>query len=285
MRGGACGSPRWRRKWWAIRRRCCGSCLALSAWCCWSRARTWRCCRSCVGLTARWRPPCAWRWARLPGRLLRQSWLESLVLALVGGLVGVALAASGLRLIPLLVPDFPRLHEVALSPRVVSFAFAVTAVTAVLSGLLPAWRGSRAEPARGLRGASVRTTDWGIASAPRARRPGGGAGGVGPGAVVRLRAAWSAASWRCAPLTPASRRPACSWRPFFWTRRHTPPGRSPAPTTTPCLTRLAIPPWRAGGRRRRDAALRARWDLISTDRCGPRGPLTSATVCQPRCGW
>jgi putative ABC transport system permease protein len=93
-----------------------------------------------------------------PGRLLRQSWLESLVLALVGGLVGVALAASGLQLIPLLVPDFPRLHEVALSPRVVSFAFAVTAVTAVLSGLLPAWRGSRAEPARGLRGASVRTT-------------------------------------------------------------------------------------------------------------------------------
>ena len=123
-----------------------------------------------------------------PGRLLRQSWLESLVLALVGGLVGVALAASGLQLIPLLVPDFPRLHEVALSPRVVSFAFAVTAVTAVLSGLLPAWRGSRAEPARGLRGASVRTTDWGIASAPCARRPGGGAGGVGAGAVVRLRA-------------------------------------------------------------------------------------------------
>lgn len=92
------------------------------------------------------------------GRLLRQSWIESLMLALVGGLVGVALAAGGLRLIPLLVPDFPRLHEVALSVRVVSFAFAVTAVAAVLSGLLPAWRGARAEPASGLRGASVRTT-------------------------------------------------------------------------------------------------------------------------------
>lgn len=93
-----------------------------------------------------------------PGRLLRQSWLESLVLALVGGVVGVALAAGGLQLIPFLVPDFPRLHEVALSPRVVSFAFGVTAVTAVLSGLFPAWRGSRTEPARGLRGASARTT-------------------------------------------------------------------------------------------------------------------------------
>ncbi|MDA1094424.1 MAG: ABC transporter permease [Acidobacteria bacterium] len=93
-----------------------------------------------------------------PRRLLRQSWIESLVLAAVGGAVGVVLAAGLMRLIPFLVPDFPRLDEVAVSARVVWFAFGVTTVTAVLSGLLPAWRGAHTEPARGLRSVSVRTT-------------------------------------------------------------------------------------------------------------------------------
>ncbi len=93
-----------------------------------------------------------------PGRLLRQSWIESLVLAALGGAVGLALAVGGMRLTPSLVPDFPRLDEVALSGRVLWFAIGVTTATAVLSGLLPAWRGAHTEPARGLRGASTRTT-------------------------------------------------------------------------------------------------------------------------------
>jgi putative ABC transport system permease protein len=92
------------------------------------------------------------------GRLLRQSWTESLMLALIGGAVGVGLAAGGMRLIPRLVSDFPRLEEVALSARVLWFAFGVTTLAAVLSGLLPAWRGARTEPASGLHTGSVRTT-------------------------------------------------------------------------------------------------------------------------------
>jgi len=92
------------------------------------------------------------------GRLLRQSWTESLMLALIGGAVGVGLAAGGMRLIPRLVSDFPRLEEVALSARVLWFAFGVTTLAAVLSGLLPAWRGARTEPTSGLRTGSVRTT-------------------------------------------------------------------------------------------------------------------------------
>jgi predicted permease len=100
-----------------------------------------------------------------PGRLLRQGWIESLVLALVGGALGVGLAAGGLRVIPRFVPDFPRLDEVALGARALWFAFGVTSLAAVLSGLLPAWRGARTEPARGLGAASLRST----ASAPQHR--------------------------------------------------------------------------------------------------------------------
>jgi|TARA_B100002003_G_scaffold190540_1_gene179494 putative ABC transport system permease protein len=102
-----------------------------------------------------------------PGRLLRQSWIESLVLALVGGALGVGLALGGLRVIPRFVPDLPRLDEVALGARALWFAFGVTSLAALLSGVLPAWRGARtdSDPARGLRAASLRFT----ASAPQHR--------------------------------------------------------------------------------------------------------------------
>ena len=93
-----------------------------------------------------------------PGRLLRQSWIESLVLALLGGVLGVGLAAGGLQVLPRLVPDFPRLDEVTLDLRALWFALGVTTLAAFSSGLLPAWRGARTEPARGLGAVSQRTT-------------------------------------------------------------------------------------------------------------------------------
>ncbi|MDE0829114.1 MAG: FtsX-like permease family protein [Vicinamibacterales bacterium] len=215
-----------------------------------------------------------------PGRLLRQSWLESLVLALVGGLVGVALAASGLRLIPLLVPDFPRLHEVALSPRVVSFA--VTAVTAVLSGLLLAWRGSRAEPARGLRGASARTTG---ASRQHRVRDGLVVAQValalvllcGSGLLVRSFLALRAAD---PGFTPAGVLVA----PIFLDSQAYATGAQSRAYYDTVLTRLAtLPGVEAVG-----AATTLPTSPLGPDfdrPCGPRGPLTSAIVCQPRCGW
>ena len=93
-----------------------------------------------------------------PGRLLRQSWVESLLLALLGGALGVGLAAGGLQLLPRLVPDLPRLDDVALDVRVLWFAVAVTTLVACLSGLLPAWRGAQTEPARALGAGTLRST-------------------------------------------------------------------------------------------------------------------------------
>ena len=95
------------------------------------------------------------------GRLLRQFWMESFVLALLGGAGGVALAVGGLQLLPRLVPDLPRLDEVAMDVRVFVFAVVVSTVVACLAGVLPAWRGARAEPARGLQSVSRRSTATG----------------------------------------------------------------------------------------------------------------------------
>ncbi|MCH7748759.1 MAG: ABC transporter permease [Acidobacteria bacterium] len=117
-----------------------------------------------------------------PARLLRQSWIESLVLALLGGGLGVGLAAGGLRLLPWLVPDFPRLDEVAMDVRALWFALAVTTLAALVSGFVPAWRGARS--VRGL------PSLHGLrATTSSARRAGHRSGGVGAGVAVWLGSA------------------------------------------------------------------------------------------------
>lgn len=73
------------------------------------------------------------------GRLARQLLTESLVLAGVGALGGVALAA-GLSevLLDLAPPGVPRIGEVALDARVLGFAVAVSVAGGVLFGMVPA---------------------------------------------------------------------------------------------------------------------------------------------------
>lgn len=93
------------------------------------------------------------------GRLLREFLMESVLLALMGGLVGAALAAAGLRLLPSLTTDLPRLEEVRFDFRALAFITGITSLAAVLSGLPQAWRGTRAAPLTGLSGATVRTTE------------------------------------------------------------------------------------------------------------------------------
>jgi predicted permease len=75
------------------------------------------------------------------GRLARQLLTESLVLALAGGLLGLALAALGLDLLLALAPaDLPRLETVRLDGRVFAFTLTLSLVTGLLFGLAPAWR-------------------------------------------------------------------------------------------------------------------------------------------------
>jgi putative ABC transport system permease protein len=81
--------------------------------------------------------------ARRP-RLVRQLLTETLVLACLGGAVGLALAAGGVRgIIALAPPNLPRLDAVALEWRAFVFAFCVTALIGIVVGLAPALRGAR----------------------------------------------------------------------------------------------------------------------------------------------
>ncbi len=79
-------------------------------------------------------------------RLVRQMLTESVLLSLMGGVVGVALAYGGIQLLIAFGPDnIPRLREITIDPRVLGFTFFVSLVTGVLFGLLPALQASRAD--------------------------------------------------------------------------------------------------------------------------------------------
>ncbi|MEO7361099.1 MAG: ABC transporter permease [Gemmatimonadaceae bacterium] len=81
------------------------------------------------------------------GRLVRQALTESVMIALIGGTLGVVLSRWGLQLLLHFAPaDFPRIAEVQLDLRVLAVAGAVSVLTGVLFGVLPALRYGRVEP-------------------------------------------------------------------------------------------------------------------------------------------
>jgi putative ABC transport system permease protein len=78
------------------------------------------------------------------GRLASQLLTESAVLAVVGTAVGVALAFWAVEVVKALAPgEIPRFETVTVNIRVLSFAAALAACTALLFGLAPALRLSR----------------------------------------------------------------------------------------------------------------------------------------------
>jgi predicted permease len=77
------------------------------------------------------------------GRLLRQLLTESMLLALMGGGLGLLLAGWGTRAaLGVLPTTLPRADEIGLDARVLLFAFAITLLTGILSGLAPALKTS-----------------------------------------------------------------------------------------------------------------------------------------------
>ena len=94
-------------------------------------------------------------------RVIRQMLTESLLLACMGGLAGLAVAYAGTRtILALAFPDSPQL-PIAASPSlaVLGFAFALSLLTGVVFGTVPAWMTSNSDPAEALRGVSRTTRD------------------------------------------------------------------------------------------------------------------------------
>jgi putative ABC transport system permease protein len=80
-------------------------------------------------------------------RLVQQSLTEGVLLALIGGILGLALAFSGLGLLRSLLPsDVPRLQQVQISGPILLYSLAVSLITGILFGALPALLASRAQP-------------------------------------------------------------------------------------------------------------------------------------------
>ena len=80
------------------------------------------------------------------GRVFQQLLTEALLLAGAGGALGLLLAYATLRSAsPLLASQVPRAEEISLDVRVLLFALAVSVLTGVLAGTLPAVRAGRSD--------------------------------------------------------------------------------------------------------------------------------------------
>ncbi len=99
-------------------------------------------------------------------RLLRQLLTESLLLALVGGAFGVAVAGFGVRALIALSPaELPRVNAIRVDSAVLIFAFFTTSLIGVAVGLIPALQAAR----RDLR-LDVRQSSMGAAGTHRRTR-------------------------------------------------------------------------------------------------------------------
>ena len=91
-------------------------------------------------------------------RLIRQRLTESTLLALVGGAAGLVVAKAGTMLLLALRPAaLRRFDSIHMDARVFLFVFAISLLTGLLFGLLPAWSSSRGDIAEALR-ENARTT-------------------------------------------------------------------------------------------------------------------------------
>lgn len=98
-------------------------------------------------------------------RLIRQVLTESLLLAIAGGGLGAGLCFAAVRVLARMNPgDIPRFEEISVDWRVLVFALAISLVTGILFGALPALASARANVAdllregggRGIAGGSSR---------------------------------------------------------------------------------------------------------------------------------
>jgi len=93
-------------------------------------------------------------------RLARQMLTESLLLAVVGGSLGIALAYYGLHWLIAVAPaNLPRIDEVILDARVLWFSVVLAALTGIVFGFLPALALAQSDPQRSLKAGAATTTE------------------------------------------------------------------------------------------------------------------------------
>jgi predicted permease len=93
--------------------------------------------------------------------LIHQVLTESVLLSVAGGLLGIAIAYLGARMILNLA--FPEATQMPIhatpSPVVLAFAFLLSLITGIIFGIVPAWISSHSDPAEALRGLNRSTGD------------------------------------------------------------------------------------------------------------------------------
>jgi putative ABC transport system permease protein len=92
------------------------------------------------------------------GRLVRQVLTESLLLAAMGGVAGIAVAILGVRaFVALTPPGLPRLGAIRVDAAVFAFGMGLTTLIGLAFGLIPAVQAARNAPHHHLQSASQRT--------------------------------------------------------------------------------------------------------------------------------
>jgi putative ABC transport system permease protein len=87
------------------------------------------------------------------GRIMLLLLTESLLLAVAGGALGVLLGYGGTRALASLAPaQIPRAQAAHVDATVLAFALAATVLAGLLFGLAPAWRASRVDLHRAMKG-------------------------------------------------------------------------------------------------------------------------------------
>ncbi len=89
------------------------------------------------------------------GRIVRELLFESILLGFMGGLLALALAEAGLRLLVAIGPaNLPRLKEIALGPRALGFTVCLSLLSTLLFGFISALKYARPRIAVALRSES-----------------------------------------------------------------------------------------------------------------------------------
>jgi len=93
-------------------------------------------------------------------RLARQMLTETVLLAVIGGSLGIALAHYGLHWLIAAAPtNLPRVDEVGLDVRVLWFSVAVSALTGIVFGFLPALALAQSDPQQSLKAGAATMTE------------------------------------------------------------------------------------------------------------------------------